>query len=148
MFYMFRLQSPAFDDGQELAQKYGKRAQNVSPPLDWEGAPEGTRSFALSFVDLHPVARDYVHWLAADISAQLSALPEGAATNPSAWTELKPYVGPFPPSGTHDYEFTLYALSTDRLGLQPGVTLEGFRSAAEQNALATTTLVGKFTKIR
>ena len=55
---MFRLQSPAFDDGQELAQKYGKRAQNVSPPLDWEGAPEGTRSFALSFVDLHPVARD------------------------------------------------------------------------------------------
>jgi len=145
---MFRLQSPAFDDGQELAQKYGKRAQNVSPPLDWEGAPEGTRSFALSFVDLHPVARAYVHWLAADINAQLSALPEGAATDPSTWTELKAYVGPFPPSGTHDYEFTLYALSTDSLGLQPGVTLESFRSAAEGNALATTTLIGKFTKIR
>ena len=44
---MFRLQSPAFDDGQEMAQKYGKKAENVSPPLDWEGAPEGTRSLVL-----------------------------------------------------------------------------------------------------
>jgi phosphatidylethanolamine-binding protein (PEBP) family uncharacterized protein len=70
---MFTLTSPAFDDGQELAQKYGKKAQNVSPPLDWEGAPDGIRSFALSFVDVHPVARDYVHWLVADTSARSSA---------------------------------------------------------------------------
>jgi Raf kinase inhibitor-like YbhB/YbcL family protein len=145
---MFRLQSPAFNDSQEMAQKYGKKAENVSPPLDWEGAPEGTRSLALSFVDIHPVARDYVHWLVADISPQLSSLPEGAASKPSGWTEIKPYVGPFPPSGTHDYEFTLYALRTDGLGLQPGATLEAFRRAAEQNSLATATLIGKFTKIR
>jgi len=145
---MFRLQSPAFNDSQEMAQKYGKKAENVSPPLDWEGAPEGTRSLALSFVDIHPVARDYVHWLVADISPQLSSLPEGAASKPSGWTEIKPYVGPFPPSGTHDYEFTLYALRTDGLGLQPGASLEAFRRAAEQNSLATATLIGKFTKIR
>ena len=145
---MFRLQSPAFNDSQEMAQKYGKKAENVSPPLDWEGAPDGTRSLALSFVDIHPVARDYVHWLVADISPQLSSLPEGAASKPSGWTEIKPYVGPFPPSGTHDYEFTLYALRTDALGLQPGATLEAFRRAAEQNSLATATLIGKFTKIR
>jgi Raf kinase inhibitor-like YbhB/YbcL family protein len=145
---MFRLQSPAFNDSQEMAQKYGKKGENVSPPLDWEGAPEGTGSLALSFVDIHPVARDYVHWLVADISPQLSSLPEGAASKPSGWTEIKPYVGPFPPSGTHDYEFTLYALRTDALGLQPGATLEAFRRAAEQNSLATATLIGKFTKIR
>ena len=54
---MFRLTSPAFEDGEQLAQKYGKRAQNVSPPLDWEDVPEGTRSFALSLVDIDPVAR-------------------------------------------------------------------------------------------
>ena len=87
------------------------------------------------------------HWLVADISPQLSSLPEGAASNLSAWTELKPYVGPFPPSGTHDYEFTLYALTTDRLSLQLGVALEAFSRAAEQNSLATATLIGKFTKI-
>ena len=145
---MLSLTSPAFEDGQEIAQKFGKRAQNISPPLQWDGVPDRTRSFALTVVDLHPVARGYVHWLVADLSPQLSSLPEGAAAerNPG-FTEIKPYAGPFPPSGTHDYEFTLYALRTDRLGVRPGATLEEFRQAAEQNSLATATLIGKFTKI-
>jgi Raf kinase inhibitor-like YbhB/YbcL family protein len=146
---MFRLNSPAFDDGQEMAQKYGKKDQNVSPPLEWEDAPEGTRSFALSFVDIHPVARGYLHWLVADINPELSSLPEGAAGGRnSGFTELKPYAGPFPPSGTHDYEFRLYALRTDRLGVRPGATLEAFMQVADQNSLATARLIGKFTKIR
>ena len=138
--------SPAFGEGQEMAQKYGKKIENVSPPLAWEGAPDGTRSFALACVDIHPVARGYVHWLVADISSQLSSLTEGAAGGPG-FTEIKPYAGPFPPSGTHDYEFTLYALQTDRLGIKPGATLQEFRQAAEQSSLATATLIGKFTKI-
>jgi Raf kinase inhibitor-like YbhB/YbcL family protein len=149
MLRVFILQSPAFDNGQEMAQKYGKKAQNLSPPLEWQGAPEGTRSFALAFVDIHPVARDYVHWLVADISPQLNSLPEGAGGGRNSdLLEVKPYVGPFPPSGTHDYEFTLYALGTDRLGVGPGVTLQQFRQAAEQNSLATATLIGRFTKVR
>jgi Raf kinase inhibitor-like YbhB/YbcL family protein len=149
MLRVFTLQSPGFENGQEMPQKYGKKAQNVSPPLEWEDAPEGTRSFALAFVDIHPIARDYVHWLVADISPEFSSLPEGAASGRnSGITEVKPYIGPFPPSGTHDYEFTLYALSTDRLGVGPGATLQLFRQAAKQNSLATATLIGKFTKIR
>jgi Raf kinase inhibitor-like YbhB/YbcL family protein len=148
MLRVFTLQSPAFENGQEMAQKYGKRAQNISPPLEWDGAPEGTRSFALAFVDIHPVARDYVHWLVGDISPQLNSLPEGAGGGRnSGFVEVKPYVGPFPPSGTHDYQFTLYALRTERLGVRPGATLLQFSRAAEQNSLGTVTLIGKFTKI-
>jgi Raf kinase inhibitor-like YbhB/YbcL family protein len=145
---VFRLTSSAFDDGQEMDQKYGKRSQNISPPLDWEDAPDGTRSFALVCVDIHPVAREYVHWLAADLSPQISSLPEGAASrrNPG-FTEITPYAGPFPPSGTHDYEFTLYALRTDSFGIRPGASLQEFRRTAEQNCLATATLIGKFTRI-
>jgi Raf kinase inhibitor-like YbhB/YbcL family protein len=146
---VLRLKSPAFDDGQETAQKYGKKIENVSPPLEWDGAPEGTRSFALALVDIHPVARDFLHWLVADISPQASSLPEGAASSRSpSYTEIKPYAGPFPPSGTHDYEFTLYALRTDTLGVRPGATLQEFRQAASQNSLGTAPLIGKFTKIR
>jgi phosphatidylethanolamine-binding protein (PEBP) family uncharacterized protein len=92
---VFRLKSPAFDNGREMDQKYGKMAQNVSPPLEWEGAPDGTRSSALAFVDIDPIARDYVHWLVADINPQLSSLPEGAAgSHRSGLSELNPYVGP------------------------------------------------------
>jgi hypothetical protein len=32
---VFRVKSPAFDDGQEMAQKYGKEAGNVS--RRWSG---------------------------------------------------------------------------------------------------------------
>lgn len=151
MVRVFIMKSPAFGEGQEMAQKYGKKIQNVSPPLEWEGAPDETRSFALACVDIHPVARGYVHWLIADISPRLSSLPElpeGAAGSNLDFTEIKPYAGPFPPSGTHDYEFTLYALQTDTLGVRPGATLQEFRQAAEQHSLATATLIGKFTKIR
>jgi phosphatidylethanolamine-binding protein (PEBP) family uncharacterized protein len=68
-------------------------------------------------------------------------------SNPG-FTEIKPYAGPFPPSGTHDYEFTLYALRTDTLRVRPGATLQEFRQAAERDPLATATLIGKFTTIR
>jgi Raf kinase inhibitor-like YbhB/YbcL family protein len=147
--HVLRLKSPAFDDGQEMAQKYGNKADNISPPLEWDGTPEGTKALALACVDIHPVASNYVHWLVADISPQTNSLPEGAAGAGSAgFTEIKPYVGPFPPSGTHDYEFTLYALRVERLGVRPGATLQQFRQAATQNSLATATLIGKFTKTR
>jgi Raf kinase inhibitor-like YbhB/YbcL family protein len=146
---VFKLTSPAFDDGQEMAQKYGKKIQNVSPALEWDEVPEGTRSFALEFVDVHPIARDFVHWLVADVGPQIRSIPEGAAGRTSSgFTEIKPYEGPFPPSGTHDYQFTLYALSTDSLDVRPGAKLQEFRKAAEQNLLSKTALIGKFTKIR
>src|SRR5512133_853278 len=146
---MFSLSSPTFEDRQEMAQKFGKKIQNVSPPLEWEDPPEGTRSFALECVDIHPIATNFVHWLAADIGPQLNSLPEGAAgsRNPG-FTEIKPYAGPFPPSGTHDYQFTLYALRTDRLGVRPGASLQEFRQAAKQNSLGEAILIGKFTKLR
>lgn len=146
---MFTLTSPAFDDGQEMAQKYGKKIQNLSPPLEWDEVPEGTKSFALEFVDIHPVAPDFVHWLVADIGPQISSIPEGVAGGTSSgFTEIKPYEGPFPPSGTHDYQFTLYALRTDNLDVRPDAKLQEFRKAAEQNLLSKTALIGKFTKIR
>jgi Raf kinase inhibitor-like YbhB/YbcL family protein len=147
--HVLRLQSPAFDDGQEMAQKYGNKVDNISPPLEWDGTPEGTKALALACVDIHPVARNFVHWLVADIPPQTNSLPEGAAGASSpGFTEIKPYVGPFPPSGTHDYEFTLYALRVERLGVRPGATLQQFRQTATQNSLATATLIGKFTKTR
>ena len=73
------MKSPAFDDGQEMAQEYGKEAGNVSPPLEWEEAPQGTRSFALALVDIDPIARNYVHWLVSDISPKISSLPEAVS---------------------------------------------------------------------
>ncbi len=148
---MMVLSSSAFKDAQAMPFKYARAGQNVSPPLAWENAPQGTKSFALAVVDRHPVARNMIHWLVIDIDANVTSLKEGAsgsARMPAGSRELKAYVGPFPPSGTHDYEFTLYALKTEKLDLPKQVSLETFTNAAEQSSLATAKLVGKFTKAK
>jgi Raf kinase inhibitor-like YbhB/YbcL family protein len=145
---MMVLNSSAFGDGQEIPQKHGKKIENISPQLSWMGAPSETKSFALSMVDRHPVAGNYVHWLVVDIDAGVTSLREAAsgAGMPAGSREVEPYAGPFPPSGTHDYEFTLYAVKTDRLDLPTKASLDAFTRAVEPNALATARLVGKFTK--
>lgn len=144
------LKSSAFEDTQAIPLKYAKAGQNVSPPLSWENPPDGTKSFALSIIDLHPVARNFVHWLVIDITADVTALKEAASGQgmPAGSKELKAYTGPNPPSGSHDYELTLYALKTATLDLPKKVSLDVFKDVVEQNTIATAKLTGKFAKSR
>ena len=145
-----QLTSPAFEDGAEIPQRHGKKIDNISPPLSWADAPAGVQSFALSVVDRHPVARNYVHWLVVDLGPDVSALAENAATGrmPAGARELRAYAGPFPPSGTHEYAFTLYALGVAHLDVPKGASLEAFVGAVEAVAIDEATLVGRFTKQR
>jgi Raf kinase inhibitor-like YbhB/YbcL family protein len=146
---MLVLSSSSFADSQEIPQKHGKKIENISPQLSWKNPPHGTKSFALAMVDRHPIAQNYVHWIVADMSADTTAISEGASERamPEGSREVQPYAGPFPPSGTHDYEFTLYALSTDTLDLPKDVSLRQFSEAVEPNTLATAKLVRTFTKM-
>ena len=57
----FKVYSEAFQDG-KILEKYGARSGNciegipqLSFPLRWEGVPEGTKSFALVFIDYDKV---------------------------------------------------------------------------------------------
>ena len=117
------LGSSAFAASQEIPLRHGGKQANVSPPLSWSGAPPQTRSFGLSMIDEIAPGRIYLHWLVCDIPAAVTALDEGisgAGRMPAGSRELKAYIGPFPPSGTHTYRFTLYAVDTDRLAVPDG----------------------------
>ena len=76
------------------------------------------------------------------------ATRSSAGDKTPAFKEIKPYIGPFPPHGTHDYEFTVYALRIDSLDVPHGASLEEFTQAAQRESLAAATLIGKFTKTR
>lgn len=151
------LESSAFKDGGRIPQEYvmpGAGGRNLSLPLKWSGAPPGTRSFALSIVDPHPVARNWVHWLVINIPPEVNALEAGASGKnmPAGAAELhnswgKPgYGGPQPPPGTgdHPYEVTLYALSVPRLELKPSTSLREFQQALEGKVLATARITGYY----
>ena len=110
---------------------FGCTGKNESPQLSWENAPEGTKSFAITMYDPDaPTGSGWWHWLAFDIPANVKAL-EANAGNPNlgkmpngavqSITDYgaKGFGGPCPPPGhgLHQYVITVYALKTDKLGL-------------------------------
>lgn len=153
---MFEVKSDAFADGEQMPIKYAGTTivggQNMSPPLAWDGAPAGTKSFALICVDRNPVANDWVHWAVINIPAETSSLAEGAsgAKMPVGVEELvntfgeKGWGGPTPPTGTgpHEYEFILYALSSAKIEINGAPSLTQFEEAVKADTLGTAKIKG------
>jgi Raf kinase inhibitor-like YbhB/YbcL family protein len=151
------ISSAAFKDGEKIPIQYvmpGAGGRNISIPLSWKNVPSGTKSFALSVVDPHPVARNWVHWLVINIPPNLTILDEGASRKrmPLGSVELKNswadigYGGPEPPGGTgdHPYVVTLYALKVEKLDLQPSTSLSVFKKAIEGKVIASASITGKY----
>ncbi len=151
--------STAFREGGKIPQKYvmpGAGGQNLSLPIKWSGAPAGTQSFALSIVDPHPVARNWVHWLVINIPPDANSLAEGASGKnmPGGAMELhnswgKPaYGGPQPPKGTgdHPYVTTVYALNVARLDLRQNAGLGEFLKVLKGKVMAQASLTGYYSQ--
>ena len=138
--------SSAFEEGGAIPSHHTCDGDDVSPPLAWSGAPEGTAAYALVVDD--PDARGWIHWLVTDIPADQSGLDEGASGT-SAGTEGRNdfgrtgHGGPCPPSGTHRYAFEVFALS-EPLDLAAGFTADELRSAMEGKILGSGRLTGTY----
>lgn len=150
--------SPAFRHGDSIPPRFTGEGRDASPPLEWTGAPAGTRSFALISDDPDapdPAAprRTWVHWVVCDLPPDATALAEGASRQamPHGSTEGKNdsgdlgYSGPYPPIGRHRYFFKLYALDAS-LGLREGHTKAALLKAMEGHVLATAELMGTYQK--
>ena len=157
----FTLQSPAFAPGSTIPTRHTCEGEDLSPPLSWEGAPSGTRSYALIVDD--PDAPDpahprtvWVHWLAYNIPATMSALPEGAGNRapdpPVAWalTDAKTlgYHGPCPPIGRHRYFFRLFALDRELPALGRGARRAELERAMAGHVCGTAELMGTYQRGR
>lgn len=150
----FKLESPAFGEGERIPEKYSRDGENVSPPLMWKDAPPDTRSFAVVVEDPDAPRGLFRHWGVYDIDAGRSVLPEG--TTSGARTETlghgvndfgnAHYDGPQPPRGhgVHHYHFRIAALDTDSLDLGPKAGVEEMWAQARGHVLAEAELVGTF----
>jgi Raf kinase inhibitor-like YbhB/YbcL family protein len=141
--------SPAFGEGSPVPTVYTCKGRDVSPPLRWSGVPAGTSALALVVDDPDAPNGTYVHWVVADIAAGSAGVAEGAV--PDGGVEVanssgrNGYRGPCPPSGTHHYRFTVYALRQP-LQLGAGTGTQEALDAVAKAALAQGRLTGTFSK--
>src|SRR5579884_153012 len=158
----FKLTSPAFQDNGELAVKNaGNNKQNpncvgdnVSPPLAWSNAPEGTKSFALLMWD--PEGRGGAgvsHMVIYGIPAAVTGFAEGEISKPSdkyvggkSTMGLSTYFGPCTPPNTdwHHYTLVLIATDLDPKALQPGLPRDELLAKLSGHAKGTAGLIGRF----
>ena len=153
------LSSSAFGHGKSIPARHANSGvtggQNISPQLSWANLPEGTKSLAIACIDRHPIADSWVHWLIIDIPISSDGLPEGTSRTtmvPVGAKELRNsfgstgWGGPQPPpgSGSHLYEFLLYALSVQNLNLPTNTNLASFNKAIAGKVLATAKVVGTY----
>jgi Raf kinase inhibitor-like YbhB/YbcL family protein len=147
-----KFRSTSFANSASIPSRYTCDGADVSPGLEWSGAPPGTKSFALVMHDPDaPV--DFTHWLAYDIPSGVDhlsegasndgAMPKGSAEGVNSFRRIG-YGGPCPPAGKpHHYIFLFYALDADP-GLPAGATREQLESAMRGHIVATGRLNGSY----
>lgn len=148
------LTSKAFTDGGDLDARFAKQGvpggENVIPDLAWSGAPEGTKSYALSVYDPDaPTGSGWWHMLAWDIPADVTEIAEGADLPEGAKTIANDYGedwygGPNPPAGpAHRYIHTVYALPVEKLDVD-GLPSAPVRFNILAQALDQASITGMF----
>lgn len=167
----FILSSPAFDavagcgpdDDAEVCDLFPDETtdfagDNVSPQLDWSGAPAGTQSFAIALHDLSFTqgGDPFTHWVMWNIPASATglpgALPEGEEPGVPSDDARQVSIGDdngFFGSGAagNVYEFVLYALSTPSIDpeTEDPDAVEQFIEELDDSILGTATLRARST---
>lgn len=151
--------STAFDHDTDIPWQYSAYGEGISPAIAWRNLPEGTRQLALILDD--PVVgtlQPFVHWVAYNIPATASGLPEGLSPdaivthpglegmiNGANGIRRSGYFGPRPPvdGKVHTYNFRIYALDHE-MNLADGLNKASLLEAMRGHILATGLLTGNF----
>lgn len=148
------LHTPAFVADGQIPEQYSRDSDNLSPRLEWTGAPLRTRSFALVVEDPDAPRGTFRHWAAYDIPPDATWLDEGAGSGALDGSLRMGrndfggarYDGPQPPPGhgVHHYHFRLFALDVPHLDVPAGASAAQILDAAQEHSIAQADIVGTF----
>jgi Raf kinase inhibitor-like YbhB/YbcL family protein len=157
------LTSPDVKPGKTIADEqvfnsFGCSGKNISPALNWSGAPKGTKSFAINVYDPDaPTGSGFWHWVVVNIPADATSLPKGAGDPkgtglPTGALQTRTdygtpaYGGPCPPKGDkpHHYHFTIFALDLEKLDVDANTSAAVVGFNLHFHTLGKATLTGVF----
>jgi Raf kinase inhibitor-like YbhB/YbcL family protein len=138
-----------WEDGARIPRRYTCSGRDLSPPVSWIGAPEGTAEIAISLIDRTTAQGDdrgFVHWVVAGIDPTELTLVEGQVPAGSVqalnFFGDVGYGGPCPPPGeTHEYVLTVHALASPT-GLPDGTPALDLLDAIDAAAIDSRKVVG------
>ncbi len=146
------VRSSAFQEGGLIPAKYTCDGDDISPPLEWTGVPQGTKSLALICDDPDAPVGTWVHWVLWNTPPTVNGLAEDVPPDPQLPDGSRQgisdfrrpgYGGPCPPSGVHRYYFKIYALDT-MLDLPGSTRKADLLKAMQGHILAEGQLMGKY----
>lgn len=144
------ISSPVFKNNEPILPKYTCDGENISPPLQISGTPEGAKSLVIIVDDPDAPGRTFVHWTVWNIDPEIGEIPENSVPKggKEGMTDFgRPgYGGPCPPSGVHRYFFKLYALDTI-LDLPEGAAKQDIEQAMQNHILAKCELIGLYSRL-
>ncbi|HTB90934.1 MAG TPA: YbhB/YbcL family Raf kinase inhibitor-like protein [Steroidobacteraceae bacterium] len=137
---------------------FGCTGGNQSPELRWNGAPAGTKSYAVALFDPDAMqGRGFWHWLMVNIPAGTTSLRRDAGKNdgsklPSGAAQIRNgfrvagYSGSCPPPADepHGYVMTVYALKVAVLEVPDDATSPMMLAVIEANTLGKASLTYHF----
>lgn len=148
----FVIKTTSFNHEAIIPIKYTCEGEDVSPPLEWRGSPNNTKSFVLIMDDPDAVLGTWTHWIIYNIPNDIKSLPEDIIFLPNpakfgqnSWGK-EIYSGPCPPSGEHRYYFKLYALNS-YIEPQDKVNRINVEQLIKPYILAETILMGRYEKL-
>ncbi len=140
--------SSAFADHTPIPSRHAGDGEDISPPLQWSGVPDGTRSFAVVVHDPDaPLVDGFTHWVAYNIGGDATGLPEGgagAAVGTNSFGARR-YNGPAPPPGhgPHHYYFRVYALDAG-LGLEAALDRHRLLALIADHVIEQARIIGTY----
>lgn len=135
--------SPSFTEGGTIPVEFTCAGEGHRPALAWSGS-SGAAAWAIVVSDPDAPGGNYYHWVVVDLPAGSTGvaadLPPGSRelNNSGRHPEWTP---PCPPSGTHHYRFTAYALSA-ATALPADASLDDAFAAIARDTVAEGTLTG------
>ena len=151
-----KVSSATIQPNAAIPAKHSEYADGISPPLAWSPV-NGAKSYAIitEDPDAKPI-KPFVHWVAWNIPADVTKLPEGVQeqprlTEPEGMLQGRTsrgvvgYFGPRPPVGDkqHHYHFQILALDK-MLDIPAGADRDQVLAAAEGHVIAKGELIGTY----
>ena len=136
--------SPSFSEGADIPVKFSCRGENMNPEIGIGSIPAETKSLAIIVEDPDAPRGIFDHWVAWNLQPR-STIVENSKDGVQGNNGMGEtgYTGPCPPSGTHRYQFKVYALDS-MLDLPVGTNRKNLMNSMKEHVIAGGELMGLF----